>query len=124
MVQLATQKLFVNNLLNRKYLFKEEKSIVMSKGIAINTILYLLIGVLVVGVIVYLIYSYVMNPVLPETQCRTLATSWCTSCKTAGWAAGPTASSELQTCGAKYWTTFPANCAAAQTFCSQCCAVT
>ena len=30
----------------------------MSKGIAIQTILYLLLGVLVVGIIIYLVYTY------------------------------------------------------------------
>ncbi len=97
----------------------------MSKGIAINTILYLLIGVLVVGVVVYLVYTYIMSPVLPETQCRSIATSWCTSCKTAGWdAAGPTPSADLTACGSKYWPPLPGNCAGATTFCSYCCAVT
>ncbi len=99
----------------------------MSKGIAIQTILYLLVGVLVVGVLVYLIYSYVMNPVLPETQCRAMATSWCTSCKAVDFAsAGPKATSDLENCGPNYWTAAVwDNCGAAATkeFCSQCCAI-
>jgi len=97
----------------------------MSKGIAIQTILYLLVGVLVVAVVIYLVYTYVMSPVLPETQCRSLATSWCTSCKTSGWvAAGPAASSDLQACGGNYWSA-PTwdDCSTAGTFCSQCCGI-
>jgi len=97
----------------------------MSKGIAIQTILYLLIGVLVVGVVVYLVYTYIMSPVLPETQCRAIATSWCTSCKTSGWvAAGPEPSDDLEACGGRYWPPLPADCSTAATFCSQCCAIT
>ncbi len=103
----------------------------MSKGIAIQTILYLLIGVLVVGIVVYLVYSYVMNPMLPETQCRTLATAWCTSCSTVDWTGGPGAPSDVVTCGANYWTAPAAwdDCddgAATNgviTFCSQCCGI-
>ena len=113
----------MKNSSDRKYLFKKKESIDMSKGIAIQTILYLLIGVLVVGIVVYLVYTYVLSPVLPETQCRAIATSWCTSCNNAGWTGGPAASSDLKACGAKYWPPFPANCAAAKTFCSQCCAI-
>jgi len=117
---------------DKKYLFKEKESIDMSKGIAIQTILYLLIGVLVVGVLVYLLYSYVLSPILPETECRALATSWCTSCKTGGWTGGPAASSDLQACGGDYWTAPAAwtDCDdgatpnGVQTFCSQCCAIT
>jgi hypothetical protein len=117
------QKHFVHSS-SVKNIFKEKESIDMSKGIAIQTILYLLIGVLVVGVVVYLVYTYVMNPVLPETQCRAIATSWCTSCKTSGWTGGPATSDDLEACGGRYWPPLPANCAAADTFCSQCCAIT
>jgi hypothetical protein len=124
--------IFVNNLLGRKYLFKEKESVVMSKGIAIETILYLLIGVLVVGIVVYLVYTYVFNPVPEMTQCRALATTWCTSCKTMSWTGGPKAPKELGVpapatdtgCGHKYWTA-PAwtDCSDAANFCSQCCAI-
>lgn len=108
-----------------KNIFKEKECIDMNKGIAIQTILYLLIGVLVVGVIVYLVYTYVMNPVLPETQCRVLGTSWCTSCMTGNWSStGPTASADLQACGGTYWTAPTwTDCSTAKTFCSQCCGI-
>lgn len=100
----------------------------MSKGIAISTILYLLVGVLVVGIVIYLVYTYVMNPILPETQCRALATSWCTNCKTVDWAVtGPGASDDLEDCVTRggYWTA-PGDwddCSTATTFCSECCAI-
>jgi len=55
----------------------------MKKGIAVETILLLLLGILVVGILVYLLYKYVFNPVLPEQVCRSRATSWCTFCKNA-----------------------------------------
>ena len=109
------------------YLFKEEKSIYMSKGIAIQTILMLLLGVLVVAVVIYLVYTYIMSPILPETQCRALATTWCTSCKNVGWTdTGPDASTDLQNCGGTYWTAATwddCSATATATFCSQCCAI-
>ena len=99
----------------------------MSKGIAIQTILYLLIGVLVVGILVYLLYTYVMSPTLSETQCRALATTWCTSCNNVGWTdTGPDATTKLQNCGGTYWTAADwTDCsdATTATFCSQCCAI-
>jgi len=100
----------------------------MSKGIAIRTILYLLIGVLVVGILVYLVYSYVVNPILPQTQCRAVATSWCTSCKTVDFTGGPEAPSDLKNCvtQGEYWTPPDwTDCEGndVETFCSQCCAV-
>jgi len=52
----------------------------MSKGIAINTILYLLLGVLVVGVVVYLVYTYVTGAGLDVQSCRSIVQNWCTSC--------------------------------------------
>jgi len=60
----------------------------MSKGIAIQTILYLLVGVLVVAVVIYLVYTYAAGPGLDQQQCRSLVQNWCTSCKIADWASG------------------------------------
>ena len=60
----------------------------MSKGIAINTILYLLLGVLVVGILVYLVYTYTTGTQLSEQQCRARIISWCTGCSVSNWADG------------------------------------
>lgn len=60
----------------------------MSKGIAINTILYLLLGILVVGILVYLVYTYTTSPGLDINNCRSIVTNWCNSCMIAGWPAG------------------------------------
>ena len=70
------------------YLFKEKKVIVMSKGIAIQTILYLLLGIIVVGIIVYLVYTYTTGGQLNEQQCRSRIITWCTGCSVANWANG------------------------------------
>ena len=79
----------------------------MSKGIAIETILMLLMGILIVGVIVYLIYRYVTGTTLGKEQCRGIITSWCTLCnnydpewKTNG---GPPQTEELKNCVHKYF---------------------
>ena len=82
----------------------------MSKGIATETILYLLVGILVVGILVYLIYKYAISKPMSETDCRNLAVSWCTSCKIVNFGAdgtnfGPAAPAELQTCVSAHWPT-------------------
>jgi hypothetical protein len=63
------------------FIFKEEKCIVMTKGIAIQTILMLLVGILVVGIIVYMVYRYFVGAPLGEQECRSRVTSWCSSCR-------------------------------------------
>ena len=52
----------------------------MSKGIAIETILLLLVGIIVVGVIVYLVYTYATGKTLSAYECRAKMVSWCTNC--------------------------------------------
>ncbi len=97
----------------------------MSKGIAIETILYLLVGILVVGIVVYLVYTYVIGSPIDENRCRSMAISWCTSCKNANggdWTkvAGPTPSTDLQTCATNYFSTIPTvtSCLNDGTWCS------
>jgi len=80
----------------------------MSKGIAINTILYLLLGVLVVGVVVYLVYTYVTGAGLDVQSCRSIVQNWCTSCKIANWADGfgaITVGSDMEVCVDTYFAT-------------------
>jgi len=86
-----------------KYLFKEEKSIDMTKGIAIQTILMLLVGILVVGIVVYMVYRYMFSPGLSQNECRAQLVSWCTTCKTAGWTGGFDLGSTLSTCTNNYF---------------------
>jgi len=54
----------------------------MNKGIAIQTILLLLVGVIVAAILIYLIYSYATTPTLSITECQSRIISWCTQCKT------------------------------------------
>ena len=78
----------------------------MSKGIAIRTILTLLLGVLVVGIVVYLVYSYTMGPQLSEQECRSRVITWCTGCSVAGWADGVgtiAADSDIESCIEKHF---------------------
>jgi hypothetical protein len=88
-----------------KYLFKEEKSIDMSKGIAIETILYLLLGIIVVGIIIYLVYTYTTGGQLNEQQCRSKVISWCTGCSVANWAdvSSKDATSDVGQCITNYF---------------------
>jgi len=107
----------VEKLITR-YLFKEEKIIDMSKGIAIETILYLLLGIIVVGIIIYLVYTYATGGQLSEQQCRSKVISWCTGCSVANWAAvsSKDATSDVGQCIDTYFptgnfgTNFPVNC--------------
>jgi len=91
-----------------RYLFKEEKFILMSKGIAIRTILYLLLGVLVVAILVYLVYTYTTGPSMDIQDCRSRVTNWCNSCMIAGWLDGfgtKTDTSDIYTCIEAYFAT-------------------
>jgi hypothetical protein len=75
-----------------------------NKGIAVNTILMLLVGIIVVGIIIILVYKYVLGPQLGEPECKAKAISWCSDCKNAGWIdTAPTMSTELQTCADKFY---------------------
>lgn len=51
-----------------------------NKGIAIRTILLLLIGVLVAGILIYFVYRFFSGSALSREECRAKAISWCTSC--------------------------------------------
>ena len=81
----------------------------MSKGIAVNTILYFLIGIIVVGIVIYLVYTYVLGPPIGEQECRSLAITWCTACKnvqddTTNWDdAGIGATKKLKDCASTYF---------------------
>lgn len=52
----------------------------MKKGIAIQTILLILVGVLVVGVLVYLLYVYATGSSLSASKCKSELTTICTLC--------------------------------------------
>jgi len=79
-----------------------------SKGIAIRTILLLLIGILVVSILTYLVYSYSTGSTLSEYECRGKMVSWCTGCSNAGWSSTVTGGSPL--CANDYWTISHDNC--------------
>lgn len=73
-----------------------------NKGIAIRTILLLLIGVLVAGILIYLVYSYgTGSATLSISECISKVTSWCTACMTAEWQSGLTSDLEIRDCGNK-----------------------
>ncbi len=80
----------------------------MSKGIAINTILYLLLGVLVVGIVVYLVYTYATGSGMDIQDCRTRVQNWCNGCQIAGWPAGfgsKAVDSDIGTCISDFFAT-------------------
>jgi len=53
----------------------------MDKGIAITTIVLFLVGIVVAGVLIYLVYSSTTSPVLSSSECQARLIGWCTNCK-------------------------------------------
>jgi len=93
----------------------KEKSITM-KGIATETIAKMLIVIIVVGIVVYLIYRYVLNSALGETACRGLMSTWCANCEMSKsgdtYEFGSSMSTKLQECITKYsFASFHSSCA-------------
>ena len=56
----------------------------MSKGIAIQTILLLLVGTIVAVIIIYLVYTYTSTTALSAKECEARFISWCTQCSMLG----------------------------------------
>jgi len=56
----------------------------MNKGIATQTILLMLIGIVVVGILIYIVYRTVTGSSLSEEECRARMISACIQCKNAG----------------------------------------
>jgi len=75
----------------------------MTKGIAIQTILMLLVGILVVGIIVYMVYRYMFSPGLSQNDCRAQLVSWCTTCRTVAWTGGFGLSDNVAKCTNTYF---------------------
>jgi len=69
------------------------------KGIAIQTILLLLVGILVVGIIVYLVYSYTRSSTLSKTECLSIVTNWCTTCMVSNWNENIDCPQDVKDCG-------------------------
>jgi len=59
------------------------------KGIAIQTILLLLVGILVVGILVYLVYNYTRNQTLSEAECKSRINNLCMDCQIRSWGSWP-----------------------------------
>jgi len=70
----------------------------MAKGIALQTILMLLVGILVVGIVVYLVYRYMVGPGLTTEGCRQAIVNWCTTCSASGWISNIKVSSDVNNC--------------------------
>jgi len=75
----------------------------MGKGIAVPTILKLVIGVIVIVIVVFLIYRYVLKSPIGEQECRARMTAWCASCQLVDFAGGVQMGEELATCAKDHW---------------------
>jgi len=63
----------------------KKKIIDMRKGIATQTILLMLIGIIVVGILIYIVYRIVTTQSLSEEQCRARWINQCMMCKNINW---------------------------------------
>jgi hypothetical protein len=70
----------------------------MSKGIAIRTILLLVVGLIVVGVLVYLVYSYSTSGQLSVHECRVRLIELCTQCSLKNFGSFPLSSTLTSEC--------------------------
>jgi len=95
----------------------------MRKGIAIQTILLLLVGVLVVGILVYLVYKYTTGSNLSVQDCNGSLSAICTTCSIGGWKGSLSSDykSTINTCNDysefSNFPTDPAGCGNIQTAC-------
>jgi len=75
---------------------------VMRKGIAVSTVLKFLLGLLVLVILAYIVYSIFYAPPLSEADCRAKFVSWCSSCEVLSgggdWTGGSEAGADLANC--------------------------
>ena len=55
------------------------------KAIATQTVIFLLIGIIVIGIFAYLIYKSAINPTLPVYECKTKLIEICRICGNTNW---------------------------------------
>ena len=86
----------------------------------------LLVGILVVGIIVYIVYRYMLSPSLTIEDCRQQAVNFCSSCRAAGCLVSvdvPTVCSSMtgtvNTACDKYFAGTPSSCETSYTYCPQ-----
>ena len=105
--------------------------IMRNKGIAVRTILLLVVGVLVAGVLVYIVYRNFVASSLSESDCRARIVSWCTSCKIAmdseggtcpdtwgtGCEVGPSPGDDVKNCENDYYKASIKGCKDQKSFC-------
>ena len=70
----------------------------MSKGIAIQTILLLVVGIIVAGALVYLIYYYTSSEQLSAHECRARLSELCTQCRNLNFVGFPLSSALTTEC--------------------------
>jgi len=70
----------------------------MSKGIATETIVKLLICLICLAILTFLIYKYVLNSGLDERTCAARMAAWCGQCQIAKFTGGSGMDSKLIEC--------------------------
>jgi len=78
----------------------------MNKGIAIRTILFFLIGILVAVVLIYIVLTFITDGALSSEECKAIITNACNMCSIANWDSRIKLSQEVQECGKQgsvYW---------------------
>jgi hypothetical protein len=74
-------------------LYKNKLIIDSMKGLAVTQVVLLILGIVVLAIIGYLIYSTFIagGPTVVEQQCKSKFISVCSNCKAAGWTGTPCA---------------------------------
>ena len=81
----------------------------MKKGIAVETLVKLMICIIALTILTYLIYRYVLQSGLGERECAARMTAWCVQCKMANsgeegaWSGGVDMDTELRDCVNEYF---------------------
>jgi hypothetical protein len=79
----------------------------MSKGIATETIVKVMLCIIAILIVTYLVYRYVLKSAISEQECKTRFTAWCTNCRLstpgcAPFAGGPEPDKGLKECANRY----------------------
>lgn len=71
----------------------------MSKGVAVHTIILVLVGLIVLVLLTYLVWtSFTEQKSIPMEQCRSKFMVWCRSCGYQNWADGINIPSDISDC--------------------------
>ena len=92
----------------------------MKRGdVAISHVIAIVLGMIVLGVIIYFLYQNITNTQIDCQRCAAELTSWCARCYMSNWGRGPGMSDYLESCIVECnLASSPYTCDTAQSFCN------